>query len=211
MQHLNHYNMKKLILSIALASVSIIGLAQVPKIGIQGGVNFANVSISSGSFSASPGTLTTYQVGAFADFKAGAISIQPGVYYAGKGFKVEDAGDAVQLKLHYIQVPVNFVYHIPAVIGSVYLGAGPFVGFGTSGKAKTTTGGNSVEEKITFGDGVEDIKRTEFGAQGIAGFQFKTSLMLGFHYDLGLSDISNDTSEGSIKNRVWGLSVGFSF
>jgi hypothetical protein len=205
--------MKKLLLSIAFIAASLGAFAQIPKFGIKGGVNFANVSISSGGVSVSPGTLTTFSVGAFADLKAGAISVQPGLFYTGKGFKISEqiSNESAQVSLQYLQVPVNFVYHAPIVVGNIYFGAGPFAAFGISGKSKTTDGGSSQEEDITFGDTENDIKRTEFGIQGIAGLQLKGGFLIGLSYDLGLSDISNETDGGSIKNKVFGVSVGFTF
>jgi hypothetical protein len=203
--------MKKILLTAALAVTATFAFAQLPKIGIQGGVNFADISSSNKSVSALLGTLATYQIGAFVDIKAGAISVQPGVYYAGKGFKLTQASDeSQQMSLHYIQVPVNFVYHIPAAVGNLYLGAGPFAAIGASGKVKFKNGSTTEEEDVTFGNGPKDVKRTEFGFQGIAGFQFKTGLLIGLHYDLGLSSISNDDS-ASIKNAVFGVGLGYSF
>ena len=205
--------MKKLLLSIVFAAASMGAFAQIPKFGIKGGVNFANVSIASGGVSLSPGTLTTFSVGAFADLKAGSISVQPGLFYTGKGFKIDNqiSNESGQVSLRYLQVPINFVYHAPIVVGNIYFGAGPFAAIGMSGKSKATSGGSSQEEDVTFGDGEDDIKRTEFGLQGIAGLQLKGGFLIGLSYDLGLSDISNNTSEGSIKNKVFGVSVGFTF
>ncbi|MBD1366316.1 PorT family protein [Mucilaginibacter sp. ZT4R22] len=206
--------MKKLLLSIVFVAASMGAFAQIPKFGIKGGVNFANVSASSGSVSASFDNLTTFSVGAFADLKAGAISIQPGLFYTGKGFQFDNqiANETDKIKLFYLQVPVNFVYHAPIVVGNIYVGAGPFVAYGISGKSKATSGGTSIEEDITFGDGEDDIKRTEFGLQGIAGLQLKGGFLVGISYDLGLSNIANNIDgEGSVKNKVFGVSVGFTF
>jgi hypothetical protein len=205
--------MRKLIFTVALASAALFASAQIPKLGIKGGVNFANVTASSGSVSASFDNLTTFSIGAFADLKAGAISIQPGLYYTGKGFQLDNqvANETDKIKLFYLQVPVNFVYHAPIVVGNIYLGAGPFVAYGISGKSKATSGSTSVEEDITFGDGDDDIKRTEFGLQGIAGLQLKGGFLIGISYDLGLSNIANNTDEGSVKNKVFGVAIGFTF
>lgn len=205
--------MKKLLLSFVLAAASMAAFAQVPQFGIKGGVNLANVTASSGSVSASFGTLTTFSVGAFADLKAGAISIQPGLFYTGKGFKLSDetSNESAQMSLHYLQVPVNFVYHAPIVIGNIYFGAGPFAAFGVSGKSKATLDGTTLEEDVKFGDD-GDVKRTEFGLQGIAGLQLKSGFLIGVSYDLGLSNIGNNIDgEGSLKNKVLGISVGFTF
>jgi hypothetical protein len=208
--------MKKLLLSMALLAASASAFAQIPQFGIKGGVNFADVSVSSGSVSASLGTLTTYSVGVFADLKAGAISIQPGLFYTGKGFKATNGNTAdgsAELNLHYLQVPVNFVYHLPIVVGNIYFGAGPYAAMGISGKGKGNDGsGTIVSEDVTFGDGPEDIKKMEYGLQGIAGLQLKGGFLVGLNYDLGLSNIANDTNgEGSIKHKVFGVSVGFTF
>ncbi|RWY57063.1 porin family protein [Mucilaginibacter gilvus] len=209
--------MKKLLLSILFVAVVSMGaFAQIPKFGIKGGVNFANVTASSGSVSASLGTLTTYSVGVFADLKAGAISIQPGLFYTGKGFKAtsDNSGDgSAEYNLHYLQVPVNFVYHVPIVVGNIYLGAGPFAAIGISGKAKGDDGnGTTISQDVTFGDGADEIKKMEYGLQGIAGLQLKGGFLVGLSYDLGLSNIGNNLDgEGSIKNKVFGVSVGFTF
>jgi len=205
--------MKKLLLTLALSTAALFTFAQIPTIGIRGGVNFADVSASSGSASVSLGTLTTFNAGVFADLKAGAISIQPGLFYTGKGFKLSDSDESgsAQLSLRYLQVPVNFVYHVPVVVGNIYFGAGPFAAFGLSGKTKATSGGTSIEQDVTFGDGEEDVKRTEFGLQGIAGFQLKGGFLVGLNYDLGLTNIANTNQEGKLKNRVFGVSVGFTF
>lgn len=205
--------MKKLLLASALAFACLLTYAQGPQFGIRGGVNLANVTASSGNVSASFGTLTTFSVGAFADFKAGAISIQPGLFYTGKGFKLNDqsSDESAKLSLHYLQVPVNFVYHAPIMIGNIYVGAGPFAAIGVSGKSKATVGSNTVEDDVKFG-GDGDVKRTEFGLQGIAGLQLKGGFLVGISYDLGLSNIGNNIDgEGSIKNRVFGVAIGFTF
>jgi hypothetical protein len=135
------------------------------------------------------------------------------LFYTGKGFKFSDdnSSESAQIGLRYLQIPVNFVYHVPAAVGNVYFGAGPFAAFGLSGKAKATSGGTSMEEDVTFGDGAGEFKRTEFGLQGIAGFQLNSGFLIGVSYDLGLTNISNTSDEGSLKNRVFGVSVGFTF
>lgn len=205
--------MKKLIFTVVLASAALFASAQIPKLGIKGGVNFANVSQSSGSFSFSPGSLTSFSVGVFADLKAGAVSIQPGLFYTGKGYKFDEqiSNTSQKFQLYYLQVPVNIVYHAPIVVGNIYFGAGPFAAMGISGKDKSTSGGTTTETDVNFGDGVDDVKKTEFGIQGIAGLQLKGGFLIGLSYDLGLSNLSNDSSSGTIKSKVFGVSIGFTF
>ncbi|TSD66129.1 PorT family protein [Inquilinus sp. KBS0705] len=206
--------MKKIFLSITLVAVSVCAFAQSASLGVKGGVNFANLSAQSsgGSTTYTTGQLTTFSVGLFADIKFAGLSLQPALIYTGKGGQEDDNnGNVAQVKLYYLQVPVNLVYHIPAVIGNVYLGAGPYAAYGVSGKTKViTSGGSSVSDNVTFGDGIDDIKRTDIGLNGIAGIEFKNNFLIGLNYDLGLTNISNDNSV-TTKTRVFGISAGFKF
>lgn len=204
--------MKKILLSICCLFAASFAFAQAPSFGIRGGVGFASLSASSGNLSVSSGSTTTFAAGLFADFKAGTnLTIQPGIYYAGKGGNFSADGAEADIKTYYLQVPVNVVYHAPVQFGSIYFGAGPYVAMGLSGKAKASDGTNSASQDITFGsDG--DFKRVDAGLNGIAGFEFKNGFLLGINYDLGLTDIGNDgTAEVSTKNRVFGISIGFKF
>ena len=205
--------MKKFLLLLCCGFAASSAFAQLPTFGIRGGVNFAELSASNGNVSVSTGSTTSFAVGVFGDFKVGDISIQPALNYTGKGGNIDDGdGNVVDIKTYYLQVPVNLVYHIPAAFGKVYFGAGPYVGYGLSGKAKSTVGGSSDSEDITFGSGPDDIKRTDFGLNGIAGFEFKGGLILGVNYDLGLTSINNENTDNtSTKNRVFGVSIGFKF
>jgi hypothetical protein len=207
------YYMKKILLLLCCSFGVSAAFAQMPGFGIKGGVNFASLNASNGNLSLNTGTTTTFAVGVFADFKLGAVSIQPAVNYTGKGGNINDGdGNMVDIKTYYVQVPVNVVYHFPAGIGNAFVGAGPFVGVGLSGKATAKSGGTSISDDINFGDGPEDFKRTEFGLNGIAGIEFDGGFLIGINYDLGLSDITNDNGDsGALKNRVFGISVGYKF
>ena len=208
--------MKTLFLSLFLVIGSFTSFAQLPGFGIKGGVNFPRLSTSSQNNDPYiiPSTLTTFFVAAFIDFKFGNFSYQPGVNFTGKGGQTfykglpADGIDVTEkVKLYYLQVPMNVVYHLPVVIGNLYLGAGPYAAVGTSGKIKYLTSATSKSQDVKFGSN-GDFKATDFGAGIIAGFQFNTGLLIGLNYDLGLSNISND---GNTKNRVFGVSAGFVF
>ncbi|WP_295773222.1 porin family protein [uncultured Mucilaginibacter sp.] len=200
--------MKKLILAAFLAGSFFTASAQSnTTFGVSGGVNFAKItaSVDGVSGSGSSGTLTSFSVGVFADAPIGNnFSIQPGLYYTGKGGASDDGGDG-KLKLSYLQVPINFLYNAPFGGGKLFVGAGPYVGIGLN--AKTTNGRQSVD--LEFGT---DVKRTDVGATGLLGVRFDNGLLLKANYDLGLTNILGDNEIGvSSKNRVIGLSVGFTF
>ena len=184
-------------------------------------MNFAKYKESAEGVSLSSGTLTTFNVGVFADFKLPSnFSIQPAVNYTGKGgqFSASDNGAkaVTKLQLYYLQVPVNAVYHVPVLVGDIYFGAGPYIAKGLSGKIKSTADdgqGNkssaTMDIKFGTGDG-DEIKPMQYGADIIVGFKLKNGLLINANYDLGLSNDAPHAGTGTNKSKVFGVSVGFS-
>lgn len=204
--------MKKILLLLCCVFAASAVFAQLPTFGVRGGLSFANFAVSDGTRSSTASTVNTFALGVFADFKTGTnFSIQPGISYAGKGSVGADAktGTTADIKTYYLQIPINIVYHFPAAFGHVYLGAGPYAGIALSGKAKGRYS-STLNEDIHFGDGPDDFKRTDFGLNGIGGFEFEGGFIIGINYDLGLSSIVH-LDPITIKNRVFGISAGYKF
>jgi hypothetical protein len=221
--------MKKIILLMGILCSASMLHAQTIKTGIQAGVNFSKLSGSADGESTTTGTLTGFHVGGVLDIDLGAVSIQPGLFYSSKGGKesynetetfngvtVSAIGYA-KVKLDYLELPVNILYNIPVNSGKVFLGGGPYAGYGISGKTKydlTASGGGSSasesgEDDIKFGsDG--DFKSTDFGINFTAGFRMNSGFAISAGYGLGLTNIAN-VSDGSVKNHVLKVSAGFFF
>ncbi|MDN3579863.1 porin family protein [Mucilaginibacter flavus] len=226
--------MKKLLLSLLLIASSTVVFAQLPSIGVKGGVNFATISgsgtenqtVAGTNNIANSGSIKSFNIGVFMDVKMGHLSLQPGVNFTGKGGTFNGVTgqlpngsvSAVDNKynLYYVQVPVNVLYHVPFAVGEFYLGAGPYVGLGVYGKHKQSADNNangthtyfSSDDKIKFGD-TEDIKPYDLGGSAIAGITLKGGLLLNLNYDLGLSNILPDADGRNFKTRTFGISVGF--
>jgi hypothetical protein len=227
--------MKKL-LALLFTALSMQVFAQLPSIGVKGGVNFASMQasgiqanvIAGTNTLAKSGTVTSFNVGVFVDVKLGHFSLQPAVNFTGKGGTFNGftgtfpngSKSEVETKynLYYVQVPVNLVYHIPFVAGEFYLGAGPFVSMGVYGKKKQSADNNnngthtiiSSSDKIMFGDN-GDMRSDEYGAGAIAGIKLKGGLLFNLNYDLGLSNIAPNNTGNKFKNRIVGASIGFVF
>lgn len=113
----------------------------------------------------------------------------------------------------YLEIPVNAVYRI----SGFYIGAGPYLGFGLSGKIESeeTFAGekNSESEDIKFGSGDDDhLKGTDFGVNFLAGYQLQNNINIGVGYGLGLSNlVPKQVANESVKNRVFSVSIGYSF
>jgi hypothetical protein len=204
---------------------------------IRGGVNLANVSVNENGRVDQANQLTSFQVGIIGDLPLGsdAISLQPGLLFTGKGSKVQKgiAGQTGYFKQtfnpFYIELPVNLVFK--AALGSTtkfFVGAGPYIAAGIAGKVKTEgshvlTGNYSYDTDIQFsnddpttfnqeeGTGLGVIRRFDYGFNGTAGIEGKTTVV-GVNYGLGMAKLqsgTNSSADNNNKNRVISVTVGF--
>jgi len=214
-------NMKKLILSIAVLAFSVSAFAQgQPRgFGIKAGVNFPKYNFSGGNNSVETDASTNFHITAFLDAPifTDYLYVQPGISLQGKGAKGSGLVDAIDemdpvleditQNTMWLEIPVNLVAKVPTgPVGHLFVGAGPYVGFGLSGKTKYD--GEEIGD-FEFGSD-NDQKGTDFGLNFIGGYQFTNGLMIHGGYGLGLTDIAPD-GIGDVKqtNRVWTVGLGF--
>ena len=216
--------MKKILLSLG-AAVLLAGAANAQvSYGLKAGVNLgkiSNMDISDFDLGGASGSNTSnvsFHVTGFADMPvAPNFSVQPGVSLQGKGAKYNvSAGDAsgdVSVNLMSVEIPVNAVYYIPVgYTGSVFLGAGPYVGFNVSGKLKGTADGNElVNEDLSFTGDDKDMNLIDAGVNFLGGYKFNNGLLLNAGYGLGLTDLTPNNNGNSNSNRVLSFGVGFQF
>jgi len=144
----------------------------------------------------------------------------PGFPLQGKGskFKVSEGGDSGSQSTNVmsIEIPVNAVYSIPAGPGSVFLGAGPYVGYAVSGKYKweANIGGEkeSDDAKIDFSGDDKDMNAFDAGINFLAGYKLANGFLINAGYGLGLSNLTpkNDADVKS-SHRVLSFGIGFQF
>ncbi|RVT98080.1 PorT family protein [Mucilaginibacter limnophilus] len=239
--------MKKALLTICLAAASLTSFAQFygdyeapVTFGIKGGANFASFqqSVEGLEGSASSGSVIGYHAGVYANFNIDYyFAIQPALLFTVKGSKfkysesteIEDIGTVSVLSddkatLNYLHFPVNLIYKVPTGDNKFFFGAGPFISYGLSGKAKTKQTGtlmdetftNEVEGDVTFGNEPGNVKRFDYGANALVGFKFYGGFVISANYDFGLAEIQNNTDDETgittkVKTRVIGLSIGYEF
>lgn len=205
--------MKRKLLTIAAALCFIAGAKAQTSYGIKAGVNFPKLSVTqketSGSISS--GASTNFYVTGFVDAPiASNLSIQPGLSLQGKGSKSKDEVDEVKGNIMYLELPVNFVYYVPAGSGNVFLGAGPYAAYALSAKNKI----NGVSTNVKFGNGPDDdgVKRFDAGLNFLLGYKLSNGFLLNGGYGLGLTNIMYDNILGvKQKNRVFSVGVGYQF
>jgi hypothetical protein len=145
----------------------------------------------------------------------GGSYLQPGVDFRQKG---TEGNDGSKLTVNYIDIPVNFVYKPILGSGNFVLGFGPYIGFGVSGKLKNTGGATQDVEftdELNTNNAAVQLKRTDAGANFLAGYEFANKLSLNLKAQLGLKDINPDVSatndQTRYRNTGFGLSLGYRF
>lgn len=181
-----------MMMTAAILALPTVGLAQLPSLGLKGGVNLADVSGPDSDYKAG------LSLGAYASFSVfPMLSIQPEVLFSQKGAKEGDA----KLEADYVDIPVLLKVKpsLPGVGLSPYLFAGPSAGIllsAKSGGVDIKDAYESAEFSLVLGGGLE------FGRISVDA-----------RYDLGLSSATKDELAGvaldAMKNRAFTVMLGF--
>ncbi len=129
----------------------------------------------------------------------------------------------INTSLNYLELPVQFLYKIPMRSMTAFIGAGPSLGYGLSGKLKVKgwiyedNEGDQVDDLIEINESVDafkkeadggaELKRFDISANAIAGVEFKSGLYVNAGYMAGLSNLSK-SSDDKFKTRGIQLTVG---
>jgi hypothetical protein len=191
-------------------------------VGIHAGVNMFNINGKNAAGTELENKLKTgFSAGVNVAIPLGSgFYVQPGVDFTQKG---AETANNIKTTLNYIDIPVNFVYKPILGTGNLVLGFGPYVGFGVSGKVKNANGTTSdVEFKDEY-DGTlpattTQLRRSDAGANLLAGYEFANKLSVNLKAQLGLKDINPDMPDNSsssdqtrFRNTGFGLSLGYRF
>lgn len=212
--------MKKAFLLFAAISVfNWVTNAQNTRFGFTVGGTMANYKISASGLSISGDDKFGLTFGTVVDIPMSEkFSIQPGLHFVQKGLIIKDASDpSVTIKdittISMIELPINFLYNSGGSNGNFFVGAGPSIAFGVSGKGKTTFSDGTPSETIDLKFGntdQDDLKGLDLGANLIAGYRLSSGLMFSFNYNLGLSNVVPKPADGeSMKSHYFGLRLGW--
>ncbi|WDF69831.1 porin family protein [Sphingobacterium oryzagri] len=208
--------MKKILLSLGAALLLAAGAQAQTSWGLKAGVNLGKYS----NFGDDQKNNTSFHVTGFADVPVAAnFSIQPGVSLQGKGTRFFEDYEGFgygefSRNVMSVEIPVNAVYWIPAGSGSVFLGAGPYIGFNVSGKERLRGDiGNfsgQTEWDLDFSGDDRDMNVIDAGANFMAGYKLANGFLLNAGYNLGLTQLVPGF-DNKVSNRVWSFGVGFQF
>jgi len=183
--------MKKVILSLAIVAIATLGANAQVKFGVKAGLNIANITGDVSGLS----SITSFNAGGTVNIPiASEFSVQPELLYSGEGAK-EGSG---KYHLNYINVPVMLQYHNSGFVGEL----GPQIGFLASAKAKS--GGTSVDVKDQF-------KSTAFALAFGVGYQLQQGIGFGVRYNLGLSNIVDNSGSDKAHSSVFSVGASYTF
>jgi hypothetical protein len=162
--------------------------------------------------------ITGFHIGANAQIPiVPEFYFQPGLMFSTKGYKNTENNITNNLNISYIEVPLNFVYKGALGNGFIFIGLGPYIGYGVAGKS-------SPEPNVKFTNVVEVtdpitdvyVKPFDAGANILVGYEMASGLFLQLNSQLGLIGIYPENrlnpSDATVwKNTGFGLSLGYRF
>ena len=183
--------------------------------GLLGGVNFQNLN---GELSSGDKLENDMLLGFHGGFNVqlpivAGFYLQPGLMFATKGAKdtytILGSEFTNEIKINYIEMPLNLVYKASLGKGFFMLGFGPYLAYGISGKQVFE--GND----LSFERGV-DYNALDAGANIFAGFETASGVFLQLETQFGMLNIYPEDDNSSncqltAKNAGFGLSLEYRF
>lgn len=157
----------------------------------------------------------------------GGLHLQPALRYNTVGAQFEQPAaaptgvflpSASEIRLHYLELPLNVVYKIPFSFGKVAIGAGPYAGYGLNGKYDLAIRYNgkvvqNSQQDFSFSNNSNikstnsQLRRWDAGANFMLGVEFNSLIVVGCNYSLGMTDVDRSPSS-TLKNSYLGISLG---
>jgi hypothetical protein len=149
---------------------------------------------------------------------------QPGVLFSAKGAKKSGDTSVTTTNLSYIEVPLSFVYKDLLGKGYIFLGLGPYIGYGFMGKVKTESGVISRKKEIEFENVVENdkpltvpyYKAFDLGGNIFFGYEMELGIFAQLNIQAGMLNINPEYNaypddKRIIRNTGFGFSFGYRF
>jgi len=174
--------------------------------GLKAGLNLAELGVSGkveGEIvSRSTGTIPSFYVTGFAEIPVALdFAVQPGISLQGKG----GGDDEIAWNFMSIEVPINVVYYYTGTTGSLFFGAGPYLGVNIAG----TLEDDGEKEDLEFGPNA--LNRLDYGLNFMGGFKFPGGFLMNVGYGLGLANVIPEGPLVTTRHRVLSFGIGFAF
>lgn len=192
---------KSIIVIVSFFLLSVSTNAQSIAIGLKGGLNFANLNVSSAGDAYN--NRTGYHFGAFTLIKLSKIGIQPEILFSKQGSTFSLNGQNFNQNFDYVNIPVILKLY---TVAGLNLQVGPQIGFLAGGTAETL---DAQSNKISA-NASDFIKSSDISVALGLGWDLPFGLSIDGRYNLGVSDNHKDgATTSSVKNQVIQVSVGY--
>ena len=170
------------------------------------GYNYANVSIDkSVTVSDMKAGRSGWQAGiGYQSEVSSGFSFQPEIVYKVSGYKLSDATD---LRLGYLEIPVNVQWGPDLVVARPFIFAGPYVGIKLTNSLKGSE--SQLSEEV-----IKHLKKAEFGlgvGLGVNVFKFQIAAKYNWNFGPIADAASADYTTLQGKPRTFEISVGLIF
>jgi len=127
------------------------------------------------------------------------LAIRPGVEFINKGAQIKKTYNGYysysineNIRLSYLDVPVNLLYDMPFRTFKLFIGGGPVASFLLNKKNN------------------KDISANDLGTNVLVGFEWPVGAALMINYTHGFKNVSTSANkDNSIKNYYLGITLGY--
>ena len=173
---------------------------------IKAGYNYANVSMDkSVTVKDIQRGRSGWQAGVgYQTSVSSGFSFQPEIMYKVSGYRLDDATD---LRLGYLEVPLNVQWGPDLWVARPFILAGPYFGIKLTNSLK----GKNTDVPVSV---IEKLKKAEFGlgvGLGLNVFKFQVAAKYNWNFGAIADAGSQDYTTLAGKPRTFEISVGFRF
>ncbi len=181
------------------------------KLGVKGGLNLSNMSLSGSLFdNFRSENQTGFFIGPMLDVNVPIIGIGVDASFLYNQFGVDLKGDNSQsntIKEKTFQIPVNLKYTIGlGDMAGFYLAAGPQWGFNIDNEKAEDVLNEAIEGNF--------FKKSTLSGNIGAGLKFINHLQVGLNYNFPISkngEVSDGIESASVKAKTWQFSLAYIF
>ena len=148
-----------------------------------------------------------YALGLYAMFVLGSVYLMPELLYMYRPAGEELGGYKHILKVTYLTLFLNVMYMTQGQVIRWMFGGGPAFGFGLSGKDKTTSGGNTSQGSLDFGE--NGLRRFQAGLNLKAGMFIRNTWVIYIAYTFYFTKLFAGSSD--IAMHSFQLGLGYTF
>ena len=192
--------MKKILMTLAFAALTIAGANAQVKFGARAGLNLANVATKVNDVKVKSNIRPSFYIGGLAEFAFNdVVLMDAGLTYSNQGAKAKEGDGA--LRQHALNLPVWFKYDFAGFRPK----AGLYAGYILSQQLKTGNEITTVDK--------DDYKHFDYGIGLGAEYNLPNNgLFFEASYNWGLANLEkNGDSKNYANNRVIQVGVGYKF